>query len=65
MLKTLAKFAELGLGPRCTSLPNHALDYCATLPLMSCNFWGSTEGHSWVTLSVIQTTLQTIHKSLQ
>ena len=54
MLAPLATFAELGLGPGCTSLPNRTLDLCAMLPLGACGFPGSKEERqSWVTFSVI------------
>lgn len=54
VLEPLATFAELGLGPRCPSFPNHALDRCATLPLGGRSFQGSREEfQSWVTFAVI------------
>ena len=66
MLETLTKFVELGLGPGRTCFPNHDLDHCTTLPPMNSSFQGSREEcQSWVTLTVIQTTLQPTGKSLQ
>lgn len=54
MLEPLAMFAELGLGPKCTSLLNQALDHCAMLPPRACSIQGSRgECQTWVTFVVI------------
>lgn len=62
MLETLAKFMELKSELKFCSAHLSQTMLLTTLPLMSCTFQGSTECWSWVTLAVIQATLQLIHK---